>query len=85
MEWGEAGRKVGAQLGAEWGAGGRRRRRFVRVARLAKKDVLYPYGSQAGTLRGPGHPAGLVVRFSAFEEAMWYWTPDGKRVARSMI
>jgi hypothetical protein len=80
-----SGGNSGGRWSAERGAAGRRRRRFAHVARLAKKDVLYPYGSQAGTLRGPGHPAGLVVRFSAFEEAMWYWTPDGKRVARSMI
>jgi hypothetical protein len=75
----------GAESGRRRPEAGEGRRRFARVARLAKKDVLYPYGSQAGTLRGPGHPAGLVVRFSAFEEAMWYWTPDGRRIARSMI
>jgi hypothetical protein len=80
-----SGGKGGARWGAQWGAADYRRRRFAHVARLAKKDVLYPYGSQAGTLRGPGHPAGLVVRASAFEEATWYWTPDGKRAARSMI
>jgi hypothetical protein len=30
-----------------------------------------------------GSLAGLAA--SAFKEAMWYWTPDGKRAARSMI
>src|SRR5512146_417383 len=80
-----SGGQRGGKWGGEWATGGRRRGRFVRVARSAKKDVLCLYSSQAGTLRGPGHPAGLVVRVSAFEEATWYWTPDGKRVAPSMI
>ena len=34
---------------------------------------------------GDGTPGWLAVRASAFEEAMWYWIPEGRRGARSMI
>jgi hypothetical protein len=30
-------------------------------------------------------PGWLVVRASAFKEAMWYWIRDGRWGARSMI
>src|SRR5438105_485892 len=72
----------GKQRGAR-GAGGGEESPTSRVWR--RRTYCSSTAVRRGTLRGPGHPAGLVVRVSAFEEATWYWTPDGKRVAPSMI
>jgi hypothetical protein len=50
------------------GGSGGRRRRIARVARLARKDVLYLDRLRFLT----GCLDWLVVRASSFKEAMWY-------------
>ena len=86
--------------GARWGARRDRGRVTIgwplcqRIPRITvKQRQRRAFGGERRTVgcggltwvTGDGTPGWLAVRASAFEEAMWYWIPEGRRGARSMI